>query len=202
MLCKLISFILCLKLLAELACFICICILCDLSSKNPFKNHKIGNLTIYFTDAENNITSNINKLGYIDMKYKTGIKRRMLKNTNIYSGFNIKNKRFFRKLISKSFCAEIRSYFIEFKGEKLSNIFELNYEKILHMSIAILVVSCVLIFFFIIFVFGQSSLGKCWRYFKIIFFLTVTLLYIGKFILSIILFYFIEKGDIEKYDDF
>ena len=43
------NFIKCLGNLVELGVFICICILCSLSSKNPFKSHVIGDVSNYFT---------------------------------------------------------------------------------------------------------------------------------------------------------
>ena len=45
-----------LKFFTELACFICICIICGLSRKNPFETHSIRNLDLYFNDVVN--TSN------------------------------------------------------------------------------------------------------------------------------------------------
>ena len=36
----------------ELACFICVCILCHISSKNPFKDHIIGDISNYFNIIE------------------------------------------------------------------------------------------------------------------------------------------------------
>ena len=37
----------CLNLLIDLGIFVCICILCGLSSSNPLKSHKIGKETEY-----------------------------------------------------------------------------------------------------------------------------------------------------------
>ena len=44
--------------------------------------------------------------------------------------------------------------------------------------------------------------GVSYRYFSDFFIFLGILSYIARFILSIILFYFIEKGDIEKFDEF
>lgn len=120
-----------------------------------------------------------------------------------------------RQLASNSFCLYIRDGFEKFKGSKLSNIFDLNYSKIKNISIANLVCSCVLLFYIIVFGIILLISEKCPIHCHIpeclelvigisaIFFIILGILsYIARFILSIILFYFIEKGDIEKYDEF
>ena len=45
-----------LKFIVEIGCFVCVCILCGLSSKNPFENHVIANLSNYFYNEENTTT--------------------------------------------------------------------------------------------------------------------------------------------------
>jgi len=47
--------------LAKLAMFIIVCILCSLSSKDPFKSHVIGNMTDYF-NIYPNITTEIQSI--------------------------------------------------------------------------------------------------------------------------------------------
>lgn len=229
----------CLKLLAEIGCFVCICILCSLSSKNPFENHTIGNLSNYFYEPVNTTSSIINKAKYnnernthpkrkkhlnVESKnkyfYETvntaspTINKTKHKNDriihpkrkkhinveskNIPSDKKIKRKNFVRKLVSDSFCSEIHDNFAKYKGKKLSNIFFLNYRRIFKISIANLVISCSIVLFCILFLFLRIKL----RDFGPLFDLFLTLLYVSRFILSLILFYFLGKSDIEKYDDF
>ncbi len=189
----------------ELACFICVCILCHISSKNPFKNHIIGDISNYFyiieektdetpiLDSNQIIGSNLDKA-----------RRRYISNendTNIAPENKVSNKIFLRHLVSRLFCTEMQDYFIRFNGRKLSDIFDLNYEKIHKLSIAILVVSSIMIFFYILICALHKILKKKVWIGSIIAVLAL-LLYIAKLVLSIILIYYIEKGDIEKYDDF
>ena len=189
----------------ELACFICVCILCHISSKNPFKNHIIGDISNYFNiieektdetpilDSNQIIGSNLDKA-----------RRRYISNendTNIAPENKVSNKIFLRHLVSRLFCTEMQDYFIRFNGRKLSDIFDLNYEKIHKLSIATLVVSSIMIFFYILICAFEKKLKKNVWIGSIIAILFL-LLYIAKLVLSIILIYYIEKGDIEKYDDF
>jgi len=72
-----------LKILIEIACFICICILCSSSRKNPLDNHIIGDLSNYFNDISNN-TMNITK----DNIYNNNINKELI---NISSNIIYKN---------------------------------------------------------------------------------------------------------------
>lgn len=180
-----------LKFASELACFVCICILCGLSAKNPFENHIIGDLSTYFTDVKN-ITNNI----LSGPKFKVANKR------NLSLGNDMEKKIFLRQLVPKSLCFEYRNYFIEFKGAKLANIFDLNYGKILAISIANLVVTLVFIACCIYLFCCEKKINRYSRTCQRLFAISMLFLYIARFVLSIILFYFIEKGDIEVYDDF
>ena len=56
--CSIYKCFVCCKMFVELACFICICILCGLSKKNPLEIHTIGNLTDYFNDVDNTTSNN------------------------------------------------------------------------------------------------------------------------------------------------
>ena len=85
-----------------------ISILVHLSFQNPFKSHIIGDLNNYFNDAEEST---------------------IIKNTNLDKNKNI-NCTILRNLGSLSICKEIRDIFIEFKGVKLSKIFDFNLNKI------------------------------------------------------------------------
>ena len=96
-------------------------------------------------------------------------------------------------------------YFVKYKGKKLSNIFDLHYKKIYRISLSNYVITCtIIVFYFIILIF--ITIEKCChKYcvcFPAIFIILSFLLYIARFILSIVLFYFMETGDIGKYDDF
>ena len=78
--CKVFQYLFCLKFLVEIGSFICVCILCELSSHNPLESHRIGNLSNYFYVAENttdpikfinnynNYNNNINFLDCVNVK--------------------------------------------------------------------------------------------------------------------------------------
>ena len=71
-----------LKILSEIACFICICIICSLNRKNQFETHFIGNLDLYFNDVE--ITSNKKNLIPNNIIYKNSINKRLIKMLSKY----------------------------------------------------------------------------------------------------------------------
>lgn len=115
--------------------------------------------------------------------------------------FNYK-KIFKRKLESDSFCDDIYDSFIRNNGRKISYIFDLNYETIYGISIALLIV--ILIHNILLLTLWGMILLSCdiTRLIpNIIGFITI-LFWIAKFILFILLFHYIENSDIEKYDDF
>lgn len=193
-----------LKMLVNMAIFICVCILVDLSKNNPFETHIIGNLTDYFY-YEVPISE--------DIKYNNSLnnsicKKELLLNEskNTYMILEIKKKLLIRRLVSQSDCLEIYDKFERFKGSKLSNIFDFNYNKIHNISIASLILECVGGFLYIVFLVFLVSLCICKKdcdIFILVFSYFLILLSIAKFILSsVILFFFMEKGDLEKYDDF
>ena len=197
-----------LKSLFQIGCFVCICILCKMSSKNPFESYIIGNLTNYFYVEETYTTlfmnytkSNNDKISHINR-----IKHKLSRGKYNSSVKDLKRKNVLRKLVADSFCTQIQDNFVRYKGKKLSTIFDLNYGKIHRLSIANLVVFCVL--FFISFVtmcilsYEYKAPHKATKVIIPIFFLISSLLYVANFLLSLILLYFMEKGDIEKYDDF
>jgi len=184
-----------LRYLIEIASFICVCILVSLSKNDPFEEHTIGNLSKYFKNV-------------LDQDNTTLIAKESADNIikNVSSGpdDNIEKIKI-RKLISESFCYEIQDNFIRFKGKKLSSIFDLNYNKIHKISIADLVISCVLFVSLIIAgitIKNNNSDNCCAQTIMVISLLIYFLALIGRFILSFILFYYMEKGDLEKYDDF
>lgn len=184
-----------LKMLVELACYICVFILCGLSRKNPLESHIIGDLSNYFFDAPKNST-NANIINTKSIFLKNNLK--FFKRYNkLYSEEKKKN---LRHLVSRAFCSEIRQEFESFKGTKLSNIFDINYKKIRNFSIAIVVVFCVGSVF--------SGLGSVLTHYTTkeniinFFFVSILIFYEARFVLSLLLLYYIGKGDIEKYDDF
>ena len=112
--------------------------------------------------------------------------------------------------MSLSTCLEIRENFEKCRGTKLSNIFDLNYDKIHNFSIATLILYIVLFVFLIInfclikfkaceYGFYYNNYKKCGLILYLLFYL---LIYASRFVLSLIIFYFMEKGDLELYDDF
>ena len=235
----------CLKYCAEIAIFICICIIISLSSKDPFESYVIGNLTNYFYTPLNDTTSNeslynIKKLEFLYKKENSSFNRNFLK----------------RKLKSYSFCGDMKEIFTRNTGKKLSYVFNLNYIVIRRLSIAILVVSLsYIVLYIIIIIFNnlkerikieiididkkikekekkqdcpsntsenmntstipndkiiedKKTLENYRRRYELfekilipIKIITI-LVWIAKFVLSLLLYHFIENGDIEKYEDF
>ena len=70
-----------LKILVEIGCFICVFILCSMSSKNPLENHLIGNLSNYFLDTVYDTALNIN-----NFTNNNGIFNHISTNISIYNG--------------------------------------------------------------------------------------------------------------------
>lgn len=102
-----------------------------------------------------------------------------------------------RRLVSESFCLEIRENFEKFKGKKLSTIFDLKYSKVHKFAIAEMVISCVMFLF--MFIAGYAKENN--NFFVLFSCIAITLM-IPRFVLSFLLFYYLEKSDIERYDDF
>ena len=202
------SLIACFKLLIEIANFVCICILVHSSKNNPLENHIIGNLSNYFYGLEENEIQITNEIKYNDTLVNNNRIQQNILNiaTNFSLGPDKKKKIFLRKLVSKSFCLEIRDNFERLRGSRLSSIFELNYNKIHNISIAILILSCILVLFILISLclykrIDSYYVGK-YKCCIILYLFLFLLIYGTRFVLSMVLLYFMEKGDIEKYDDF
>ena len=132
-----------LKSLVEIACFICDCILCGLSSKNPLETHTIGNLTSYCNveaNTPNPITNNSKRNDSIIYQKRT--KEHILNiSKNNSSEEDIEKNKSLRQLVSYSFCSQICDDIGKNKGQKFSNIFDINYKKIFGISIANMVIS-------------------------------------------------------------
>jgi len=190
----------------EIGIFITIWLLFKLSSENPFDNHIIGNLSNYFYDVENN-SSIINSISFNKNEQKnTTSSGYLLNNTQkiIFSEHFIEKKTNLRKLVAGSFCSEIRGYFDEFKGKKLSNIFDLNYDAIRKLTVAIVVVYCVcdvVTLTALCFDYGYFN-DKIYKIPAYVFKSLSISLIIGRFVLLLILFYYFEHSDIESYDNF
>jgi len=207
--------------LIQIGIFVCICILCSLSSKDPFKSHRIGNITSYFNGNYNFNTTNL-----IDIECQCGeetmnrtcSEEEIIQGCKMISFENIKiRKNLRRKLASSSFCGDMYDSFVRNKGRKISFVFDLNYGTIRGLSIATMIVT---ICYFVICVIVACNIKKIeeWKanaydshyyYFRNTdrckFFLPaffVLLLWIAKIVLGLLLFYYVENGDIEKYDDF
>ena len=92
------------------------------------------------------------------------------------------------------------------KGQKLSYIFDLKYQTIRKLNIALIIVILSFILLFIAMIILLISLKNNEKTFLRIILGIVNILlflaWIAKFVLSLILLYFIESSDIGKYDDF
>ena len=149
-----ICFIYVIKTLIEAGSSFCITILCTSSKNNPFESHYIGNLSNYFYDEINtNIPITNNKYNYALFNNVNTEEHIFNGSKKIYSDMDNKNKLFLRKLVSKSFCSEIRDDFEKYRGTKLSNIFDLYYDKIHKISIGTFYLSYFFVFFYPILLF-------------------------------------------------
>ena len=197
----------------EFGAFICVCIIVSLSSSNPFKEHIIGNITIYYNsfgdDADsfsgNSMYRNIplnetltSEEIYNDILSYDNISKDIIKTSSRLYNFK---KLFKRKIESDSFCTDIHESFIRNNGKKLSHIFDLNYETIYGLCLALLLVMLAREALTIILIILICK-DKYQKVAFIILGIIAILLWIAKFVLFIILFHYIENGDIEKYDDF
>lgn len=169
-----------LNILLDIGSFICICILVSISSKNPFQSHIIGDIDKYYNSYPVNTTFDLDK--------------RRCEDNSTFNHNNTKEnvkKLNLRKLESDSFCEDIQESFVRNKMKRLSYIFNLKYEKIRGISIALLVL------FLCMIVFTNLTL-----FVSVVFSFICLLIWIAKFVLFILLFHFFEKGDIGKYEDF
>ena len=188
--------ILFLKRMVDLGSFICICILCHSSRKDPFDTHFIGNMTNYFfheINYKNNITNQTEYNNSMINSFSSG--EHLFNESKILSSEEDTKKMTLRQLVAESFCSEIQENFEKYKGTKLSNIFDLNYGKIHKISIATLVVSCTSVFSgFLNICFLACHIQSNGKYpcFIFLFSCFILLLDVAKFILTIILVYFME----------
>lgn len=193
----------------ELTGFISVCFLSHLSKKNPFENQLIGELSNYFNDEINidNLTMNNNYNNNIFIN-RINAKNHILNGSKtIPLDRDINKKLFLRKLVSLSFCSEMYDNFKKYRGTKLSNIFDLNYDNIHKYSIITLFLSCgnfigkIIIRSCGLFA-GHHSGNDILIISCAIFLWFVIFLDAIRLIFSALIFYFMEKGDLEKYIDF
>ena len=229
-----------LKCFVELVIFGAISYLCEVSSKDPFKYHIIGNITNYFYDFQNQnntiFNTSINKYINETLDQLSIEEGTFQGSSNIYPD-NIDFRSLFRrKLASFSFCTDMQESFGRNEGKRLSYIFDLNYQIIRKLSISIVVVVLSFIILFISASFLEYyivEMGKkiktlqdcnktidnnennekidnenterkikCLKRLRIINYILIFFSWVGKFVLSLLLYHFIENGDIQKYEDF
>ena len=200
---KLKVLILFLNSLSQAAISICTICLFFMVSKNPFEREYIGDLSKYY-------------YGYPDIKNNDKVAQTTLEQNRKYEYQNFtsnkyKNKkRLLRHLVSDSFCDEIHEELEKYKGKKFESIFDFNFNKIKALSIPIFIISCILIGMQVIIIilvccFFKETEPGCLKFlecFACIYVISYPILYIGRFILALIIFYYYEKSDLEKYDDF
>lgn len=181
-----------LNFIFELFTFIFICILVHLSFKTTlFKNHIIGDLNNYFNNIESSSILNNNTFN---------------ENNNITLNNYQERRHYLRNLVSNRFCKEIRDSLIEFKGSKLSDIFDFNLEKIRLFSLISLCVTCpmnlIFIFIFVLVCIHRGEMNKLFDVMFVVMHLSLRLLNVLRFVISLILYHYIETSDLDKYDDF
>ena len=117
--------------------------------------------------------------------------------------YSLKEK---RQLASDSFCEDMEESFKRNEGKELSYIFNLRYQTIRKINIALIVVilSYILLYIVVIIVaiILENSAKDCLAIIAVISSILIFLAWIAKFVLSLLLLYYIESSDIGKYDDF
>ena len=192
------SFIKGLDALVQLGIFICVCILCSLSSKEPFKSHVIGDINNYFYESSNATYHNDCLCNNVTYNHACTLEE-LAQGCKTVSSEIFKVKRSsFRKLVSDSFCEDMHNSFVRNKDKKISYLFDLNYHLIRKFSITLLVLTLANIPLGILFI----CIEKSSKTFSILIGVLVLLIWAARIVLSILLFYNVENGDIQKYDDF
>ena len=199
-----------LKFYVEVIIFVLVIILCTLSSKEPFKHHIIGDISNYFTipSTPPDSTENIS-LTDIILINSTSMAENIFQE-NLNNSYDIVDKKHLlkekRQLASVSFCGDMEESFRRNKGQKLSYIFDLKYQTIRKLNIALIVVILSFILLFIAWssfaIALKNNENTCLRIFFGITNILIFLTEIAKFVLSLILLYYIESSDIGKYNDF
>ena len=210
-----------LKVLLDYISFGLVARIAQLSSKNQLGKHFIGNISDYYylnpithSPFQKNVLNSIEEFNYLN-------KDNNISKKNVINFSQNYDNKHLRKLESNSFCIDIFESFVRNKNRKLSYIFDLNYNIIRGLSIPILVVSFFVPISFIILNINNDKLYfVCKKKFKsdvldleneckhkcpgVCYAVQYILLipWVSKFVLSLLLFYYIEKGDIEKYTEF
>lgn len=197
------------KLILEIISFSLVCLLCSLSSKNPFDKITIEDRKIYFYDKINiNITNEKRNPNNNNNSYDSPIEPTQLvteENCSSVNGSDCPRV----DSASPSFCDDMYNSFERNKNQNLSYIFDLNYDSIRKFSLLTMITfSCYLILFVTNFILKviylknkrHNAIRK--RIVEILILLLMSLAWLAKTILYLFLLYYIDKGDIGKYDDF
>ena len=199
-----------LKFLVEVTIFGLVIALCTLSSKEPFKSHIIGDMSNYFkmssttSDSPENIPLSDTIL-INPSSLPENISQEYLNNSFDITDikYSLKEK---RQLASDSFCEDMEESFKRNEGKELSYIFNLKYQTIRKINIALIVVilSYILLYIVVVIVaiIFENSANDCLAIIGLISSILLFLAWIAKFVLSLLLLYYIESSDIRKYDDF
>ena len=199
-----------LKSLVEITIFGLVIALCTLSSKEPFKSHIIGDMSNYFKvpSTPSDSVENISMTDTILMNPSSipnNISQDYLNGSNniIDIKYLLKEK---RHLVSDSFCVDMEESFKRNEGQKLSYIFNLRYQTIRKINIALIIVilsfTALNIALIILVILQEKNGNSRLEIIIIIISILIFLAWIAKFVLSLLLLYFIESSDIGKYDDF
>ena len=199
-----------LKFYVEATIFGLVITLCTLSSKDPFKSHIIGDISNYFkilsntSDSAENVS--IIETSLMNPSYMPeNISQEYFNNSYDFIDIKylLKEK---RKLASDSFCVDMEESFKRNEGQKLSYIFDLRYQTIRKINIALIIIILSFILLtiaaIIVAIMIKKNRTNCLEILGIIISIMVFFTWIAKFVLSLLLLYFIESSDIGKYDDF
>ena len=197
-------------ILVEIIASLLIYILVGLSFKDPFKDHYIGDLSNYFYDVETSNNTNNNSLN-ISSFNNYG---------NISSRYNIKKKLNLRNLVSKQFCSEMRENFIEFQGSKLEDLFDFKLGKIKLLCLISLGIQILSFLIFMVVMIAliciacklkknkegtyEVNINSIDTFLNLMTFTKIIckIFNVALFVVALILYYQIDKSDLDKYDDF
>ena len=204
------KFLLIINILVEIIASLLIYILVGLSFKDPFKDHYIGDLSNYFYDVEISNNTNNNSLN-ISSFNNYG---------NISSRYNIKKKLNLRNLVSKQFCSEMRENFIEFQGSKLEDLFDFKLGKIKLLCLISLGIQILSFLIFMVVMIAliciacklkknkegtyEVNINSIDTFLNLMTFTKIIckIFNVALFVVALILYYQIDKSDLDKYDDF
>ena len=176
--------------------------LTKLSKKDPFKNNFIGNISNYFYNyPEDNILAEGGCIcDNITLNYSCTEEDLLSGCKNIT--FEREYYRYFylRRLGSLSFCSDIYQSFERNQGKKISYVFDLNYKSIRKFSLPLNIINIIFILLFLLLFLNDNCNITTYNFGSLsVFFFAA---WVVKVILSILVYHYMEKGDIEKYNDF